>query len=118
MAGKKKELILLDELSGTEDFKWIKKDLLDQLERNGTCGKYYTDLVDDYMDLWLTKNLLINDIKTRGVVIRYNNGGGQSGTRKNDSIEQVLKVSTQMLKIIESLGIKPSTCDGGEDDEL
>ena len=41
----------------------IEKDLLDQLERNGTVGEHYKDLVGDYMSLWDTKNLLAADIK-------------------------------------------------------
>lgn len=97
-------------------YKEIKEDLLDQLERNGTVGKYYIDLVDDYMDLWNTKNLLVMDIKERGVVTTYNNGGGQSGHKKNDSVDQLLKVNQQMLKLLDSLGIKPSQMDGDEDD--
>jgi len=97
----------------------IKKDLLDQLDRNGTVGKYYTDLVDDYMDLWVTKNLLIEDIKKRGVTVTYNNGGGQKGRKKNDSVEQLIKVNAQMLKLLSEIGIKPTQTDGtdGEDDD-
>ncbi|AKL96634.1 phage terminase, small subunit [Clostridium aceticum] len=94
----------------------IKQDLLDQLERTGTVGKYYTDLVNDYMDMWVTKCLLVDDIQQRGVNIKYNNGGGQSGVKKNDSIEQRIKVNAQMLKLLSELGIKPAQT-GGEDDE-
>lgn len=46
--------------------KEIKGDLLEQLMRNGTTGKYYIDLVDKYMDFWDMENLLIDDIKDRG----------------------------------------------------
>ena len=44
----------------------IKEDLLDQLARNGTTGKYYIDLVDKYMDFWDLENELIADIKAQG----------------------------------------------------
>lgn len=47
----------------------IRKDLLDQLERNGTIGQYYADLLDDYMDLWYTKQALVADIQARGVQV-------------------------------------------------
>lgn len=96
----------------------IEQDLLDQLERNGTVGEYYTDLVADYMSLWQTKEMLYKDIDGRGVSVVYNNGGGQSGFKKNDSVDQVLKVNAQMLKILDALGIKPSTSSVGDDDEL
>lgn len=95
----------------------IKEDLLDQLERNGTNGKYYIDLVNDYMNLWNTKNKLIADIKKRGVTVPYDNGGGQSGNKKNDSIDQLLKVNQQMLKLLDSLGIKPTQGGDSDDDE-
>ncbi len=95
-------------------YKEIKKDLLDQNERNGTVGKYYTDLIDDYMDMWVTKSLLINDIKERGVNSEYNNGGGQKGIKRNESIDQLIKLNAQMLKLLTEIGIKPSQQDGDE----
>lgn len=94
----------------------IKSDLLDQLERSGVFGKYYIDLVDDYLNLWQAKTMLIADIDERGVVAVYNNGGGQSGYKKNDSVDQLLKVNQQMLKLLDSLGIKPSRQGGDKDD--
>lgn len=112
---KKKEIILLEQLEDCADYEDIKKDLLAQLKENETNGMFYTDMIEDYMDMWLAKNLLINDIKTRGVTVRYNNGGGQSGYKKNESVEQLLKVNTQMLKILESIGIKPNLTKGGGD---
>ena len=46
------------------------------------------------------------------------NGGGQKGIKKNDSIEQLLKANTQMLKILDALGIKAvQETDGEFDDE-
>lgn len=97
-------------------YKEIKKDLLDQNERNGTVGKYYTDLIEDYMDMWVTKCLLIEDIKSRGVNSEYNNGGGQKGIKKNESIDQLIKLNGQMLKLLTEIGIKPSQQDVNFDD--
>jgi len=102
----------------SEKYREIKSDLLDQLSRSGTVGKYYEDLVEDYMNFWVDKCLLTDDIQTRGVVVTYNNGGGQSGKKKNDSIGDKIKVSVQMLNILNSLGIKPSQLDSGCDDPL
>ena len=96
----------------------IKTDLLDQLERNGTFGKYYEDLVGDYMDLWVTKCLLVDDIQQRGVSLSYDNGGGQKGRKKNDSVEQRIKINAQMLKLLAELGIKPSGGGDVGDDDL
>lgn len=87
--------------------KKVREDLLAQMERNGTVGDYYTDLVEDYMTLWDTKNLLARDIKERGIVVDYTNASGKVSKKKNESIEQMNKVNAQMLKILEALGIKP-----------
>lgn len=114
---KRKCEIMVANLEKSTEYEEIKEDLLQQMRMNQTTAKFYLDLIEDYMDLWLTKNLLLNDIKTRGVTVRYNNGGGQSGFKKNDSVEQVLKVNTQMIRILDSIGIKPSSA-GGDDDEL
>lgn len=95
-------------LLNSELYAEIKRDLIDQLERNGTIGKHYVDLISDYMDMWVTKCLLIEDIQRRGVTIKYDNGGGQKGVKKNDSIEQLIKTNAQMLKILSELGIQPS----------
>lgn len=95
----------------------IERDLKAQLKRNGTTSKYYLDLVDDYMRLWDIKNSLFSDITERGVVTAYNNGGGQSGTKQNDSVFSVLKVSDRMTRILDNLGIKPSVVAAGDDDD-
>lgn len=100
----------------SELFSEVKKDLLDQLDRNGTVGKFYEDLVGDYMDMWVTKCLLVDDIQRRGVTVKYDNGGGQKGLKKNDSIEQRIKINAQMLKLLSELGIKPSQVDGDGDE--
>ena len=102
----------------SEKYDEIRRDLLDQLERNGTCGKYYTDLVEDYMSFWVDKQLVTDDIQARGVVVTYNNGGGQSGKKRNDSIADKIKVNVQMLNILNALGIKPAPADGDDDDPL
>lgn len=95
----------------------IKSDLINQLAKNGNTSRYYLDLVEDYMNLWDTKNALFDDIKERGVVCEYNNGGGQKGCKQNDSVPGVLKVNAQMTKILDSLGIKPSLVLVDDDDE-
>ena len=97
--------------------KEIRKDLMNQLKRNRISTQYYIDLVEKYMEFWDIENDLIDDIRERGVVVTYDNGGGQKGIKKNDSIDQRIKVSAQMLKILDSLGIKPTESEA-DDDEL
>lgn len=96
----------------------IKKDLLDQLERKGIYGSQYLDLVNDYMSLWDIKNKLIKDIKKRGVVVEWQNGPGQSGLKKNDSVGELKKINDQMLKILKALDLEPGDEVGDDDDEM
>lgn len=86
--------------------KIIKKDLLNQLKDNGITGNHYVDLIEDYMAMWDIKNKLIENIKEKGVSIRYQNGKNQFGYKKNDSISELNRTSRQMLTILNDLGLK------------
>lgn len=88
-------------------FNEIKEDLNSQLENNGCIARYFEDLIDDYMSLWITKEGLSEDIKARGVVTSYDNGGGQKGKKKNDSVAELVKVNQQMLKLLFALNLTP-----------
>lgn len=101
----------------TKKYKTIREDLHMQLEMNGEIGEHFKDLIDDYMRLYVTKCLLDKDVKERGVIVKYNNGGGQIGTRKNDAVDMFNKVNTQMMNILNKLDLKPSQV-GGEEDDL
>lgn len=118
MPRKRKCELIVEQLSTCTDYEAIRSDLLEQLNSRGSPGRFFTDLVEDYMDLWITKNMLLDDIKSRGVIVRYNNGGGQSGYKKNESVEQVLKVNMQMLRILDKLELKPSMVAGEDYGEL
>lgn len=93
----------------------IRKDLLDQLERNGTVGKYYADLVEDYLRLWDVKRGLAEDIRKRGPKVTVYTATS-ANLKTNDSVLDIIKVNAQMLKLIDSLGIKPAQTDGDGDD--
>ena len=95
----------------------VKNDLLDQLERNEVYGNHYIDLIDDYMAMWDVKNSLIKDIKDKGVSVKYQNGENQWGYKKNDSVRELTNVNNQMLKLLDSLGLKASKLEVEDDDE-
>lgn len=87
--------------------KSLRDDLINQLKERGLEQKsHYISLVDDYCRLWDVKNLLFEDVKKRGVNVEYNNGGGQKGYKKNDSLSELTKVNGQMLKILSELGLR------------
>ena len=98
----------------------IRQDLIDQLERQGIYGRHYLDLVEDYMALWDTKNALIEDIKKRGVMVRYQNGQNQWGHKKNDSVGNLVKVNKQMLELLKELGLRAADfeADSNDDEEM
>lgn len=101
-------------------YKEIEKDLRDQLEANGTFGKFFDDMISDYMAMYVTKTLLVEDIQKRGTIVLYNNGGGQSGYKKNEAVDMFNKTNAQMLKLLSELGLKANAAIGGGDygDEL
>lgn len=77
------------------------------------------DLINDYMAMWKIKNLLIKDIKDRGVTTQYKNGENQYGYKKNDSIPELNKTNAQMLKILNELGLRATDVEVVDvDDEL
>ena len=105
---KKKELEYDKEL-----YESIRKDLYDQLEVNNVVGKHFENLIEDYMSFWIIKEMLHQDVIKRGVQCKYDNGGGQSGYKKNESVSEKVKVSVQMLKILSELGLRPPKLNQG-----
>lgn len=95
----------------------IKRDLIDQLERNGVYGSHYLDLINDYMALWDIKNSLIRDIKERGVTTKYQNGANQWGYKKNDSVVELNRTNAQMLKLLNELGLKAANFEAVDEDD-
>lgn len=105
-------------LKKCKKYKQIKKDLINQLKQKHADIPTFLSQVDDYMSMWVMKELLIRDIEERGVFIRYDNGGGQSGTKKNDSVNDQIKVNAQMLKLLDTLDIKSTTLIAADEDDL
>lgn len=96
----------------------VKKNLIQQLKLRGADIPVFLDLIEDYMSLWETKELLIADIRENGIRIRYDNGGGQVGEKDNPSVQLQVRVNAQMLKILAQLGISTDKVLGGDGDEL
>jgi hypothetical protein len=102
----------------SKKYKAVRSDLLDQLKCRGADTPVFCDLVEDYMSLWLTKELLRTDIENTGIRVAYDNGGGQKGYKDNPSIERQIKVNAQMLKLLSELDIKTSKVMSEVEDEL
>ena len=77
----------------------IERDLLEQLGEENQGNSHYTELIKDYVFMWDTMQELKLDIEARGVSIYWQNSETQFGYKKNDSIQEMVRVSNQMLKI-------------------
>ena len=93
----------------------IKENLISQLEKRNANEEVYIDLVEDYIALWNIKNQLIDDINTRGVQVKTFNSNGQEVYKKNDSIVELPKYNTQMLKLLNDLGLSALDWDSEKD---
>lgn len=102
----------------SKKYRDIKNSLLETLEKSKNNTPYFVNLVEDYMSLYETKEQAKAEIEEKGVMIEYQNGKNQSGYKKNDMIEVILKVNAQMIKILDKLGINIDGDLGFDDDEL
>ncbi|WP_228551051.1 ribonuclease H family protein [Sporosarcina cascadiensis] len=84
----------------------IHQGLLDQLKEHEIDGPYFINLLNDYMAFWDIKNGLIRDIQQRGVMVEWRNSDTQFGHKKNDSIAELIRVNTQMMRILQQLNFK------------
>ena len=103
-----------------EEYEEIREYLKEQLITNNNYNKVTIELVDKYIKYTRMEDDLIKDVDKRGVNVKWDNGGGQKGVKRNDSIQESVKVNAQKLKILDKLGIKPpeSKSDGDEEYEV
>lgn len=108
-------MLTAESIKRKKAYRTIRASLVDQLERSGNDTSYFLDLVDDYMKMYIIKELANADLLENGVTVEWRNSETQYGRKKNDSVDQILKTNQQMIKLLDMLGIKPE--DGLEDDE-
>lgn len=108
-----KKKVTPESIKKTKAYRTIRDSLIDQLQRGGNDRPHFTDLVDDYMKLYVIKEMANADILERGTYVEYRNSETQYGSKKNDSVDQFLKTNQQMIKLLDKLGISP---DAGVDD--
>lgn len=97
----------------------IKESLLKQLRLQNKTSDFYLDLVSDYMDYWSLKKKLITDIRKKGIRYDTVNGNGIKVEKPNESVTNLPKITTAMLKILNDLNLKePLSNSSAEDDYL
>ena len=102
----------------TKEYKAIRTSLIDQLERSGNDSPHFLNLVEDYMAMYVTKEMCQADIAERGITITSVGSAGQLVTKKNDSIDSALKINQQMIKLLDKLGIQPDASVDTDDEEM
>lgn len=97
----------------------IRQDLMEQLEAKGMISKFYIDLVNDYIKYYELKESLQKDIKKRGLRYEVVSGNGFSSEKPNESVQNLMKVTATMLKILQDLDLqKPIAIEDSADDYL
>lgn len=104
MKVKKKEIKKMTE----EEMKSIVDDINMQLSNLSKFGKFYDDLVNEYLYLIKVRESLKEDILLKGIRYQFTNGNGKKQTRPNESVTNLIKVEQIMLKIINDLEINQS----------
>lgn len=94
----------------------IKRDLLDQLERKGVYGSFYLDLINNYMDFWEIEQELLKDAKENPYT-EWRNSETSFGRKKNESVDQAVKINKQKMQILEFLGLKQPEAEVDYEDE-
>lgn len=104
----------------SEEISQIKQDLLEQLLEQGKIGKHFKSLVDDYINLEKLKRTIQKDIDNNGIRIKVMTGNGFKSEKPNESVQNILKVNGQQLKILQDLDLKaPSKPpEAGDGDDL
>lgn len=91
--------------------------LMEQLAIKGAKTDCFEDLIQDYMSLWDTKNALIADIRTRGVMFKDKSSVGIEMMKNNPSVKELVMVNKQMLMLLKELGLSTENAAGGDGDD-
>lgn len=81
----------------------IRDDLQAQLRSQEKNGKYYDDLVNDYIYYLELRTKLKKDIRDKGLRYKTTNAAGKEIEKSNESIVNITKVTSLMLKILSEL---------------
>lgn len=90
---------------------------MEQLKLQNKTGKFYEDLVNDYVEYWNLKKKLIADVKKKGIRYETFNGNGIKVEKANESIQNLQKTTVTMLKILNDLNLREPLLDNTSEDE-
>ncbi len=96
----------------------IRASLLGQLESKHADIPHFKDQVDQYVEFFNIKNMLIEDIKKNGVKIEETSSVGVKRRISNPAIKELQGTSRQMLSILRELGLTTDTVVPDDSEEL
>ena len=96
----------------------LRKSLIEQLCASEKPPAHYSDLVEDYLNLWETKEMLQADIRQKGISYETLSASGVPIIKQNPSTKEIIMVNRQMLLLLKELGITPDKMTVGKDDDL
>lgn len=96
----------------------LRQSLIAQLEEKNIKTDYNLALVDDYVKLWKINKELHKDVKERGAKIKTYNSKGCEVTKTNESLTDIQKNESTMLKIYQSMKLQDPVMKGTTDDYL
>ena len=100
------------------EYRDLRQSMLDNLAARSLDEDVYRDKVQEYMDFWVRRQELRDDIAKRGLTVMDDRGR----LSENRSVSLEIQVSRQMLAIFASLGFKEDALSSGgrseDDDEL
>lgn len=99
-AGKKKV-----DYKRTKQYRAVRDSILTQLRENEVNDQHYLNMVITYMECWVDVRRLEDDIRERGVNIITTGRYGDE-IKRNESVGEKIRVIAQMLRILDSLGLK------------
>lgn len=101
-----------------KEYRVLRSAMLANLAARGLDDDVYRDKVDEYMDFWVRRQELRDDIARRGLTVVDDRGR----LSENRSVSLEIQVSRQMLAIFSSLGFKEDALVAAgrsdDDDEL
>jgi len=96
-----------------EKYQNIKEALKEQMAEQNQLGYQYDDLLNHAIYLFKLKDVLQKDIEENGIRLKSMTGNGYEKIDDNKSVDKLLKVSAQLMKILNDLNLKePPALDG------
>lgn len=85
----------------SEKYRTLRAALFEALEAGGSLTPVTSDKVDEYMDFWVQRQQLREDVARRGLIVTDERGR----TMENRSVSLGIQVARQMLDILRLLDI-------------